>query len=79
VSAAPLLEGAAEELLHARCARTMCRVTRKHTWKHHISTEDLTRRLGLDTADFYVARRQLRWLESATWPAWTTTLWPAGH
>ena len=48
--------------LHARCARTMCRVTRKHTWKHHISTEDLTRRLGLDTADFYVARRQLRWL-----------------
>ena len=48
--------------LHARCARTMCRVTRKHTWKHHISTEDLTRRLGLDTADFYVARRQLSWL-----------------
>ena len=48
--------------LHARCARTMCRVTRKHTWKHHISTEDLTRRLGLDTADFYVARRQLGWL-----------------
>ena len=40
----------------------MCRVTRKHTWKHHISTEDLTRRLGLDTADFYVARRQLGWL-----------------
>jgi len=37
-------------------------VTRKHTWKHHISTEDLTRRLGLDTADFYVARRQLGWL-----------------
>ena len=32
------------------------------TWKHHISTEDLTRRLGLDTADFYVARRQLGWL-----------------
>ena len=48
--------------LHARCARTMCRVTRKHTWKHHISTENLTRRLGLDTADFYVARRQLGWL-----------------
>jgi hypothetical protein len=37
-------------------------VTRKHTWKHHISTEDLTRRHGLDTADFYVARRQLGWL-----------------
>jgi hypothetical protein len=39
-------------------------VTRKHTWKHHISTEDLTRRLGLDTADrlLDVARRQLGWL-----------------
>jgi len=39
-------------------------VTRKSTrgTKHHISTEDLTRRLGLDTADFYVARRQLGWL-----------------
>ena len=37
-------------------------VTRQHTWTHHISTEDLTRRLGLDTADFYVARRQLGWL-----------------
>jgi hypothetical protein len=37
-------------------------VTRKHTWKHDISTEDLTRRHGLDTADFYVARRQLGWL-----------------
>ena len=23
-----------------------------HTWKHHISTEDLKRRLGLDAADF---------------------------
>ena len=37
-------------------------MTRQHTWKHHISTEDLTRRHGLDTADFYVARRQLGWL-----------------
>ena len=32
---------------------------RKHTWKHHISTEDLMRRLGIDTADFCVAQRQL--------------------
>ena len=51
--------------LHARCARTMCRVTRKHTWTHHIATEDLTRRFGLDSADFYVARRQL---DRLTWP-----------
>ena len=61
-----LLETQRQQLrtLHARCARTMCRVTRKHTWTHHIATEDLTRRLGLDSADFYLrgaaaARRQL--------------------
>ena len=46
----------------AAAATHAARVTRKHTWPHHIATEDLTRRLGLDTADFYVARRQLRWL-----------------
>jgi hypothetical protein len=33
-----------------------------HVEAPYISTEDLTRRLGLDTADFYVARRQLGWL-----------------
>ena len=36
-------------------------MTRTHTWKHHIATEDLMHRLGLDAADFYVARRQLGW------------------
>ena len=48
--------------------------TRKYRfpWKHHISTEDLTRRLGLDTVDFYVARRQLGWLAATCWRAWTT-------
>ena len=49
-------------VLHARCLRSMCRVTRKHTWDHHISTEELMSRTGLDSADFYVAQRQLRWL-----------------
>ena len=27
--------------LHARCLRAMCRVTRAHTWKLHITTEEL--------------------------------------
>ena len=40
----------------------MCRVTRTHVWKHHIPTEALMQRLGLDAVDFYVARRQLGWL-----------------
>ena len=40
----------------------MCRVTRKHTWEHHISSEQLRERLGLDSIEYYIARRQLRWL-----------------
>ena len=59
-----------EELLqrlrvfHAQCLRGMCRVTRKHTWEHHISTQELGQRLGLslNSIDYYVARRQLCWL-----------------
>ena len=43
----------------AAAATHAARVTRKHTWPHHIATKDLTRRLGLDSADSYVARRQL--------------------
>mmetsp|Transcript_29568 Transcript_29568/g.63652 ORF Transcript_29568/g.63652 Transcript_29568/m.63652 type:complete len:248 (-) Transcript_29568:200-943(-) len=48
-------------VLHARCLRSMCRVTRTHTWKHHIPSEELMLRLGLDAVEFYVARRQLGW------------------
>ena len=47
---------------HAQCLRAMCRVTRKHAWDHHISTQELGQRLGLESIDFYVARRQARWL-----------------
>ena len=38
------------------------RVSRKHTWNYHISTAALEQRLGLDSIDTYVSRRQLRWL-----------------
>ena len=57
-----------EELLqrlrvfHAQCLRAMSRVTRRHTWEHRISSMQLMQELGLDAIDFYVARRQLRWL-----------------
>ena len=47
---------------HAQCVRAMCRVSRKHTWEHHIASDELRGRLGLDSIDYYVARRQLRWL-----------------
>ena len=56
-----------EELLHqlrrfhARCIRTMCRITMKHTWKHRINASDLLKRLGLLKIDAYIRRRQLRW------------------
>ena len=49
-------------VFHAHCLRAMARVTRLHTWRHHISTQDLGRRLGIDTIDAHVSRRQLRWL-----------------
>ena len=49
-------------VFHARCVRGMCRVTRKHAWAHHITTEELERRLGVDPIETYLHRRQLRWL-----------------
>ena len=49
-------------VFHARCVRAMSRVSRKHTWSEHISTQQLEQELGLATIDFYVSRRQLRWL-----------------
>ena len=49
-------------VFHAQCVRAMCRVSRKHTRQHHVSSEELRARLGLDSIDYYVSRRQLRWL-----------------
>ena len=46
---------------HHRCIRAMCRVTRKHTRIHRISTRELLRRTGLSAIDVYVTRKQLRW------------------
>ena len=48
-------------LFHSRCIRAMCRVTRKHTWEHRISNEELRHRTGLNTIDSYITKRQLRW------------------
>ena len=48
-------------VFHARCARAMCRVNRRHTYKHRISTSELLNRLRLRSIDAYVSRRQLQW------------------
>ena len=53
---------AASRLPRIMPLRDMCRVTRKHVWDHHISTQELGQRLGLETIDFYISRRQLRWV-----------------
>ena len=49
-------------VFHARCVRSMCRVSRKHTWDHRLSTSMLERRLGLTSIDTYLSRRRLGWL-----------------
>ena len=46
---------------HAQCIRSMCRVTRRHTRIHHISTVQLLKRLCLTSVDVYVVKRQLQW------------------
>ena len=56
----PLLERL--RVFHAQCLRAMCRVTRVHTWRCHISTQELGQLMGIDSIDTYIYRRQLRWL-----------------
>ena len=43
-------------VFHARCLRSMCRVTRTHVWTHHITSVELMQRLGLDAIDFYLSQ-----------------------
>ena len=38
-------------VFHAQCLRAMSRVTRKHTWEHHVSTQQLGQELGLESID----------------------------
>ena len=46
---------------HHRCIRAMCGVTRWHTWRHRIRTAELRKRLRVESIDFYVNLRMLRW------------------
>ena len=46
---------------HARCIRAMCRVNRRHTFEHRISSAELRRRVGVLSIDTYITRHQLRW------------------
>ena len=46
---------------HNKCLHAMCRVTRKHTRVHRISSTDLMNRLNIKSIQSYVTKRQLRW------------------
>ena len=45
---------------HNRCARSMCRVDLHHTFRHHITSASLFRRLGILDIDSYFHNRILR-------------------
>ena len=50
-------------VFHNQCIRTMCRVTRKHTWTHRISDDSLLQRLHLHPIiNYYIHGRKLCWL-----------------
>jgi hypothetical protein len=46
---------------HHRCVRTMCRINMAHTIRHHISSNSLFARLGIEPLDNYYHRRPHRW------------------
>jgi hypothetical protein len=48
--------------LTLKFVRIMCRVTRHHTRKHHISTEELEAKLGIHDIRHYAHSRVLRYL-----------------
>ena len=48
-------------VMQAQHFRAMSRITRKHAWDHHISTQQLGRELGIPSIDHLIARRQLRY------------------
>jgi len=47
---------------HHRCMRSMCRLSLWHTRHNHVKTSTLATRLGIQTIETYIARRQMRWL-----------------
>jgi hypothetical protein len=46
---------------HNSCCRAMCRITMAHTYRHHIPSKQLYKRLGIAAVDQYYHRRLLRW------------------
>ena len=47
---------------HHNCVCTMCRISMWHVERYSITNRELLGRLGLQTMDTHLARRQLQWL-----------------
>jgi hypothetical protein len=47
---------------HHHCMRSMCRLNLWHTRHNHVKTSTLATRLGIQTIETCIARRQMRWL-----------------
>ena len=68
-----LRESELQELhsFHQDCVRTMCRISMWHVERYSITNQELLDRLGLQTIDTYLARRQLQWLGHVWRMDWT--------
>jgi len=68
-----LRESELQELhsFHQDCVRTMCRISMWHVEQYSITNQELLDRLGLQTMDTYLARRQLQWLGHVWRMDWT--------
>ena len=47
---------------HNRCVRVMTRISKHKQWKRHITGEELEERCGVQSMEFYLRRRVLRWV-----------------
>ena len=50
------------KVFHNRCIRSMCIVTRKHTWEHKISSAEIRKCIDLHPLEYCIYCRQLCWL-----------------
>ena len=63
---------------HARL-REVCRVTMHQVWIHRITTEELYERIGVQSIEYYIRVRTLRWvghvvrMDKSRLPRWLLT------
>ena len=50
------------ERFHRRCIRTMTGTSRRKQWTRHIKSTQLEKRIGLESLEYYIRARTLRWV-----------------